>query len=73
MDLPLGIHPEARILFAGSNAGPIGKFSAGIAMPVTPRLSFSLDGEETMLPIHSNGAYITGNKLALTAAFTIHF
>jgi len=69
----LGIHPELRILAAASNAGPIGKLSLGAVMPLTPRISFSVDGEETALPISSNGAYLIGNKLALTAALTFHF
>ena len=67
------IQPEFRILGAESTAGPIAKFSAGIVLPITPRLSFSLDGEETMLFIQNNGANLTGNKLALTGALTFHF
>ncbi|MFI5263681.1 MAG: hypothetical protein ACHQM6_04115 [Candidatus Kapaibacterium sp.] len=69
----LGIHPEVRALVAESNAGPIGKFSTGLVFPFSARISFSTDAEYTMLPIKSNGAYLTGNKLALTAAFTFHF
>ncbi len=73
VDLPLNAHPEVRMLGALSNAGPIAKISAGLIVPVTPRLSFSIDGEETLLFIQSNGANITGNKLALTGSLTFHF
>ena len=66
-------YPEARILGAASNGGPIVKGSLGLVFPINPMLSFSMDGEETMLFIQSNGAYLTGNKLAVTAALTLHF
>ena len=73
VNLPLNAHPEVRMLAAFGNAGPIAKISAGLILPVTPRLSFSVDGEETMLFIQSNGTNITGNKLALTGSLTYHF
>jgi hypothetical protein len=73
LDLPLGIHPELRGVAAWSNAGPIVKASLGLALPITPRVSLSLDGEETMLFIKSNGVNITGNKAAITGALTFHF
>ena len=73
LDLPLGIHPELRAVVAESTAGPIIKGSFGAVLPLTPRLSFAVDGEETMLPIRSNGTNLIGNKFALSGSLIFHF
>ena len=69
----LGIHPEIRGLIGESNVGPIGKFSIGLAMPVSTGISISSGVEYTGLMINVNGTATVGTKLALTAAFTFHF
>jgi hypothetical protein len=74
LDLPFNSHLEVRGLGGMSTAGMgIVKGSAGFVIPMSSRLSFSVDGEGTMLFIKSNGANITGSKLAVLGALSWHF
>lgn len=67
------VHPEIRVLAAGSTAGPLAKFSGGLVLPISSRISLSSDIEETVLLVNVNGALAAGSKLGLTGSITFHF